>query len=53
MEEPWAVPDVSLLAEGRGGEVAVPHLTLTFLDSGLALEKAGRGPSRTAPGPRW
>jgi hypothetical protein len=40
MEEAWSVPDVYLLTEGRDGEVAVPHLTLTFLDSGLALDKA-------------
>jgi hypothetical protein len=40
MEETWSVPDVYLLTEGRDGEVAVPHLTLTFLDSGLALDKA-------------
>ena len=32
------MPDVYLLTEGREGEVAVPHLTLTFLDSGLTLD---------------
>ena len=32
------------LTEGREGEVAVPHLTLTFLDSGLALDKADGEP---------
>ncbi len=40
MEEAWSVPDVYLLTQGREGEVAVPHLTLTFFDSGLALNKA-------------
>jgi hypothetical protein len=44
MEEAWSVPDVYLLTEGHEGEVAVPHLTLTFLDSGLALEKADGEP---------
>ena len=39
-EEPWTVPDVFLLTEGSGGEVAVPHLTLTFRDRGLELDKA-------------
>ena len=34
------MPDVYLLTEGPEGEVAVPDLTLTFLDSGLALERA-------------
>jgi len=38
------VPDVYLLTQGREGEVAVPHLTLTFLDSGLALQKADGEP---------
>lgn len=38
------MPDVYLLTEGREGEVAVPHLTLTFLDSGLALDKADGEP---------
>ena len=40
MEEAWSVPDVYLLTRGRDGAVAVPHLTLSFLDSGLALEKS-------------
>jgi hypothetical protein len=40
MEEAWSVPDVFLLSAGPEGEVAVPHLTLTFLDTGLALAKA-------------
>jgi hypothetical protein len=44
MEEAWSVPDVYLLTEGREGEVAVPHLTLTFLDTGLALDKADGEP---------
>jgi len=34
------VPDVYLLTTGPEGELAVPHLTLTFLDSGLVLDKA-------------
>ena len=38
------MPDVYLLTEGQAGEVAVPHLTLTFLDSGLALQKADGEP---------
>jgi hypothetical protein len=40
----WTVPDVYLLIEGAGGRVAVPHLTLTFLDSGLALDKTDGEP---------
>ena len=44
MGETWSVPDVYLLTEGQEGEVAVPHLTLTFLDSGLALQKADGEP---------
>jgi hypothetical protein len=44
MEEAWSVPDVYLLTEGREGEVAVPELTLTFLHSGLALDKADGEP---------
>lgn len=38
------MPDVYLLTEGREGDVAVPHLTLTFFDSGLRLEKADGEP---------
>ncbi len=34
------MPDVYLLTEGSEGTVAVPDLTLTFLDSGVALDKA-------------
>ncbi len=34
------MPDVDLWTEGSEAEVAVTHLTLTFLDSGLALDKA-------------
>jgi hypothetical protein len=49
MEEAWSVPDVYLLTEGQEGEVAVPHLTLTFLDSGLALEKADGEPVWDSP----
>ncbi len=33
------MPDVFLLTEGAGGRVAVPHLTLTFFSSGVALDK--------------
>jgi hypothetical protein len=40
MEETWTVPDVYLLTEGEQGQVAVPHLRLTFRDSGLELDKA-------------
>ena len=40
MDEAWSVPDVYLLTTESEGELAVPHLTLTFLDSGLELEKA-------------
>jgi hypothetical protein len=49
MEEAWSVPDVYLLTEGQEGEVAVPHLTLTFLDSGLALQKADGEPVWDSP----
>ena len=38
------MPDVYLLTDGRRGEVAVPDLTLTFLDSGLALGKGDGEP---------
>ncbi len=34
------MPDVYLLTEGSEGTVAVPDLTLTFLDTGVALDKA-------------
>ncbi len=34
------MPDVYLLTQGSDGTVAVPHLTLTFLDTGVALDKA-------------
>ena len=34
------MPDVYLLTEGGQGTVAVPHLTLTFRPTGLALDKA-------------
>ena len=44
MEQAWSVPDVYLLTEGREGTVAVPHLTLTFFDSGLTLDKADGEP---------
>ena len=44
MEQAWSVPDVYLLTEGREGAVAVPHLTLTFFDSGLTLDKADGEP---------
>lgn len=35
---------VYLLTAGPEGDLAVPHLTLTFLDSGLALDKADGNP---------
>ena len=38
------MPDVYLLTEGQDGDVAIPHLTLSFLDSGLALQKADGEP---------
>ena len=38
------MPDVYLLTEGAEGRVAVPHLTLTFFDAGLALDKADGEP---------
>lgn len=34
------MPDVYLLTTGPEGELAVPHLTLTFLHPGLVLDKA-------------
>jgi hypothetical protein len=37
MEEAWSARDVHLLTEGADGPIAVPHLTLTFLASGVAL----------------
>jgi hypothetical protein len=40
MEEAWSVPDVYLLTDGPDGAVAVPNLTLTFLPTGLALDKS-------------
>lgn len=44
MEEAWSVPDVYLLTEGPDGEIAVPHLTLAFLEDGVALGKADGDP---------
>jgi hypothetical protein len=44
MEEAWSLPDVYLLAAGPKGELAVPHLTLTFLESGLTLGRADGEP---------
>lgn len=44
MEEAWSVPDVYLLTDGPQGDVAVPHLTLIFLEDGLALGKADGDP---------
>ena len=38
------MPGVYLLTAGPDGELAVPHLTLTFRDSGLALDKADGQP---------
>jgi hypothetical protein len=49
MEEAWSVPDVYLLTEGAEGDVAVPHLALTFLDSGLTLDKADGEPVWDSP----
>ncbi len=43
------MPDVYLLTEGAGGDVAVPHLALTFLDSGLTLAKADGEPVWDSP----
>jgi hypothetical protein len=40
MDEAWTVPDVYLLTTGSDGTVAVPHLRLTFRESGLELDKA-------------
>ncbi len=34
------MPDVFLLTDGSQGQVAVPHLTLTFREGGLELDKA-------------
>ncbi len=34
------MPDVYLLTDGSEGTTAVPDLTLTFLDTGIALDKA-------------
>jgi hypothetical protein len=39
-DEAWTVPDVYLLTAGSEGPVAVPHLRLTFSESGLELDKA-------------
>jgi hypothetical protein len=39
-DEAWTVPDVYLLTVGSDGPVAVPHLRLTFRQSGLELDKA-------------
>ena len=44
MEEAWTAHDVYLLTAGAEGQVAVPHLLLTFLASGLQLDKADGGP---------
>jgi hypothetical protein len=49
MEEAWSVPDVYLLTEGAQGALAVPHLALTFLDSGLTLDKADGEPVWDSP----
>ena len=38
------MPDFYLLTAGPEGELAIPHLTLTFRDSGLALDKADGKP---------
>jgi hypothetical protein len=39
-EEAWSVPDVYLLTEGADGRVAIPHLALTFLATGIELARA-------------
>jgi hypothetical protein len=39
-EDAWTVPDVYLLTEGADGQVAVPHLALTFRAEGIELEKS-------------
>jgi hypothetical protein len=39
-DEAWTVPDVYLLTASSEGPVAVPHLRLTFRESGLELDKA-------------
>jgi hypothetical protein len=49
MEEAWSVPDVYLLTDGAQGELAVPHLALNFLDSGLALDRADGEPVWDSP----
>ena len=38
------MPDVYLLTQGAEGRVAVPQLTLSFLPSGIELEKADGEP---------
>ena len=38
------MPDVYLLTEGPDGDIAVPHLTLSFLAGGLALDRAEGDP---------
>jgi hypothetical protein len=48
-EEAWSVPDVYLLTGGKEGAVAVPNLTLTFSESGLALHKADGDPVWDSP----
>ncbi len=35
----WAVPDVFLIPEGREGRVAVPHLHLAFVESGIEVSR--------------
>ena len=40
MEQAWTVPDVHLLTDGGEGQIAVPHLTLTFAPTGMELDKA-------------
>ena len=53
MEEAWSVPDVYLLTDGPEGEIAVPHLSLAFLEDGLELAKADGDPVWEAvDGPR-
>ncbi len=51
-EQVWTVPDVYFLTDGARRRVADPHLTLTFLDSGLALDTGPAGLHRSAAGDR-
>jgi hypothetical protein len=37
--ETWTVPDVLLITEGKEGRVAVPHLELAFVESGIEVSR--------------